>query len=186
MSVTFKADMSGITRMLEALGTDVETAARPAAAAGAEVLKAEVLRNVATLKEQSGKLREAIYKAYSQSQSGPGRATYHVSWRVPTKKKGHLAAAPHGHLIENGHWMRYAVARHPKTGRLYTLVRPEKRGQPRPKARASEAEKAAYYLPRPGGPLWVEARPFIRPAQAKFGEALAVAEAELLRRLGLL
>lgn len=185
MSVTFKADMSGITRMLEALGTDVEAAVRPAAAAGAEVLRTEVLRNVATLKEQSGNLREAIYKAYSRSQSSQGIATYHVSWRVPSKNKGHLPSAPHGHLIENGHWMRYAVARHPKTGRLYTLVRPEKRKSPRPKARASEAEKAAYYLPRPGGPLWVKARPFIRPAQAKFGEALAAAESELLRRLGL-
>lgn len=43
---------------------------------------------------KSGKLRSAIYQVYSESNSGDGKATYHISWN---KKQ-----APHGHLIEFG------------------------------------------------------------------------------------
>ncbi|MBV2184457.1 MAG: hypothetical protein KUL88_07955, partial [Rhizobium sp.] len=88
--------------------------------------------------------------------------------------------APHGHLLEYGHVQRYAVFIG-KDGKWHTAIRPEKLGTPKPRRNASQAEKDAYYLPRKGGPRFVAARPFVRPAAAKFPEAVAAMEAELLR-----
>jgi HK97 gp10 family phage protein len=42
----------------------------------------------------TGKLKSAIYRVYSASNSGEGKQTYHISWN---KSK-----APHGHLVEFG------------------------------------------------------------------------------------
>lgn len=43
---------------------------------------------------KSGTLKGAIYQVYSESKSGDGKATYHISWNK--------VKAPHGHLIEFG------------------------------------------------------------------------------------
>lgn len=43
-----------------------------------------------------GQLRNAIYRVYSNDLSTPERAVYQVSWNA--------SKAPHGHLIEYGHW----------------------------------------------------------------------------------
>jgi len=77
---------------------------------------------------QPGLLQEAIYLAYSDKRSLPeaGRHTYSVSWNA---KK-----APHGHLLEFGHWRLNAIqGGYPKKAKL-----PE--------------------------PKWVPAHPFLRPA----------------------
>lgn len=78
-----------------------------------------------------GLLREAIYLAYSDNRSYPGRATYSVAWNAKE--------APHGHLLEFGHW-RYNVIQggYPKETKL--------------------AE-----------PKWVPAYPFLRPAYDAVG-----------------
>lgn len=97
---------------MDTLVADAEAAARPAAQAGAQVLYEAVLRNVNGIKRHTGNLQRSIYQAYSQDNSGPGKATYHVSWN---HKK-----APHGHLVEWGHLQRYAVFIDERTGRWVT------------------------------------------------------------------
>jgi len=154
MSVTITADLAGLDRMIDYLATDVDAAVRPAAYAGAQVLYRTVHHNVAGLHTVTGNLRRSIYCAYSRDNSGKGRATYHISWNY--------RKAPHGHLLENGHWMRYRVYRG-KDGHLHT----------------DKSQPLAT-------PVWVPAHPFVRPAQARFAEATAAAEAELLSRLGVL
>ncbi len=75
-----------------------------------------------------GLLQEAIYLAYSDKRSLPevGKHTYSVTWNS--------AKAPHGHLLEFGHW-RYNVIQggYPKEDKL-------------------------------AAPKWVPAHPFLRPA----------------------
>ena len=43
---------------------------------------------------QPGNLQRAIYQVYSEDNSGPGRATYHVSWN--------FEKAPYAYMVENG------------------------------------------------------------------------------------
>lgn len=68
--------------------------------------------------------------------------------------------APHGHLVEYGHLQRYEITYDPQTRRFTTH-------KDRPLA----------------APKQVAARPFVRPAQAKFPQAMEAAKAELWRRL---
>lgn len=155
-TVTFGMDTSGFESLLDELGDATEKAVRPAAQAGTQVLYDQVLRNVSKIGFVTGNLMQAIYQAYSKDNSGPLAATYHVSWN-------HIKA-PHGGLVEYGHWQRYAVRITPKGWR--TMVRPEMMGKPKPKKRASQAEKDAYYLPRPGGPVYAPGKAFMRNALA--------------------
>lgn len=166
-------DLAGLHGMLEQLGDRAEAAARPAAQAAAQVLYDAVKENVAALGRVTGNLDRSLYQAYSASNSGPGHATYHVSWN-PRK-------APHGGLVEFGYIQRYKtyVGRN---GQWYTAVRPEMRGKPRPKRRASQAVKDAYYVPLPA-PRQVAANPFVRKAVSKFTAAVDAAKAELMERL---
>lgn len=68
--------------------------------------------------------------------------------------------APHGHLVEFGHLQRYEISFDPNTKRFTTH-------KDRPLA----------------APKQVAARPFVRPAMAKFPQALEAAKAELFKRL---
>lgn len=79
-------------------------------------------------------LAESIYLAYSDSRSVPeaGQASYSVTWN---KRK-----APHGHLIEFGHWQTHATYLG-KDGNWYS----------NPKKRLVN-------------PKWIPAHPFMRPA----------------------
>lgn len=174
MSMTIDVDMAGLDSMLNELQGDVEESARPAAQAAAQVLYNEVKRNVASIGKQTGNLDSSIYQAYSQDNSAPGRATYHVSWNA--------RKAPHGHLLENGFIQRY-VTYVGTDGKWYTAVRPEMRGKPKPSRRAPQAVKDAYYVPRPGGPVQIPAKSFVRKAASMFPQALDAAEAELLKRI---
>lgn len=175
MSFTLSADLSGLDRMIDALGTDVEDAVRPAAQAGAQVLYDAVRRNVSGIGTVTGKLGRSIYQVYSKSSSGPARATYHVSWN-------HIKA-PHGHLVEFGHIQRYRVYRG-NDGKTRLMVRPGMESARKPRRNASQAEKDAYYIPLPDGPRQVPAKPFIRPAFDKVGQAVAAVETELFKRIG--
>lgn len=111
-SFTLKADTSGVERWLDELGAEAEDAVRPAAQAGADVVYAEVKRNAARLKRHTGNLERSIYQAFSDDNSAPARATYHVSWNA--------RKAPHGHLVEYGHLQRYEVTYDPNTRRFTT------------------------------------------------------------------
>lgn len=67
--------------------------------------------------------------------------------------------APHGHLVEFGHIQRYRVGFNKKTGRFFTVKS------------------------QPVAPKLVAARPFIRPAAAKFPEAELAMEARFFSEL---
>lgn len=164
-------DMGSLNAMLADMGESAEAAARPAAQAAAQVLYEEVKRNVAAIPRKTGKLEQSIYQVFSQSNSGEGRATYHVSWNH--------RKAPHGNLVEFGHLQRY-VTYMGSDGNFYVAKRPESRGKPKPRRGASQAVKDAYYLPLPA-PKQVPALSFVRRAQVKFPQA-AQAAADVLHR----
>lgn len=169
------ADTSGLESLLDAIGEAAESAVRPAAQAGAQVLYNGVRANVGQIGRVSGNLEKSIYQYYSHEKSVEGlKATYHVSWNH-TK-------APHGQLLERGWLQRYAV-RLSEKGQWVTLVRPEAQGKPKPRRRASQAEKDAYYVPRAGGPRWMPGRWFLARAADQMGEAYQAANEELLMRV---
>lgn len=172
---SFRIDVptDGIKALLSELGANAEAAVRPAAQAAAQVLYDAVKANVGRIGRKTGNLERSIYQAFSPEQSGPGVATYRVSWNA---KK-----APHGGLVEYGHLQRYRYYKG-NDGKIRPMVRPGMEGKPRPNRRASQAVKDAYYVPLPT-PVQVAARPFIRPAVDKFGAAMEAAKAELLRRI---
>lgn len=174
MTLTISADTSGLNALFDELEEDLEEAVRPAAQAAAQVLYEQVRLNVDRIGRQSGNLSSSIYQAYSRDNSGPGRAAYHVGWN--SRK------APHGWLLENGFIQRYA-SYVGKDGRWYTAVRPEMQGKPKPRRRASQAEKDAYYVPRPGGPVQWVGKAFVRNAQSQFEAAMQAATEEILRRI---
>lgn len=82
----------------------------------------------------------------------------------PGKAEYHISwnakKAPHGHLVEFGHLQRYEVSFDPRTKRFTTH-------KDRPLAT----------------PKHVAARPFIRPALSKMGQAMDAAMAEFNKRL---
>ena len=152
-SVGITVNLSALESTLQACEAEIAQAARPAAQAAAQVLYTEVQRNVSRIKRKTGNLARSIYQAYSTDNSAPGgRQTYHVSWNA--------RKAPHGHLVEFGHLMRYEVSYDPNTRRFTTH-------KDRPLAQ----------------PRQVAARPFLRPAMAKFPEAEAAARDRFFEEL---
>lgn len=79
-----------------------------------------------------GLLQSAIYLAYKDDRSNEDNVTYSITWNA---KK-----APHGHLLEFGHWQTHVTYKG-ADGRWYTL----------PDVPLAE-------------PRWVPAHPFLRPA----------------------
>lgn len=176
MSFTAFADTSGLDAYLDELGDAAEEAARPVAQAGIQVLYDQILSNVGALGTKTGNLKKSIYQVYSEKDSSQGVATYYTSWNH-TK-------APHGHLVENGFLQRYQYYKRPD-GRIRPMVRPEMQGKPKPGRNAPQSVKDAYYVPRPGGPIQVPAKAFVRSAQSSFTAAMEAAKTELFRRLPL-
>lgn len=166
-------DLSGLDALFDQLGDAAEEAARPAAQAAAQVLYDDVKKNVQAIGKKTGKLAASIYQAYSASNSGPGKATYQVSWN---HKK-----APHGWLVENGYLQRYRYYQNAR-GQVRPMVRPGMDGHPRPTRGDSQAVKDAYYMTLPT-PIQVPAKAFVRRAMDKFPQAYAAAEAEYLKRI---
>lgn len=169
-TVDIGVDLSGLDGLLQEWGDAVESATRPAAQAAAQVFYDRVEANVAAIGFVTGNLRQSIYQAFSATHSSDGVATYHISWN---HKK-----APHGHLLEKGHWQRYAVRITNEGWR--TLIRPEKRGTKKPGRHASQAEKDAYYVPRPGGPVYMPGKAFLRRASVMAPQATHAAREVLL------
>jgi hypothetical protein len=178
--VRMAVDLGAFDSMISELEQEIDAAVRPAAQAGAEVIYQAVLRNVDAMGKVTGNLHDAIYQAFVEKDSVPTangyqRAAYDVSWNH--------RIAPHAHMIEYGHIQRYAVHLG-DDGKWYTLVRPEMRGKKKPGRRASQAVKDAYYIPRAGGPQQIAAKPFMRPAFYKQGDAVAAVEAKFWDVLG--
>ncbi|MFT4172820.1 MAG: HK97 gp10 family phage protein [Rhodocyclaceae bacterium] len=138
-----------IDRMLERLGDEgKEALARSVALAAAQVVRDEA---IARAPVRDGLLRSAIYVAYSDRRSNDKQFVYSVSWNK--------RSAPHGHLLELGHWRKNVFVLG-KDGTWH----PSKRRLQRPK--------------------WVPAKPFLRPAyEAKIAEAIEAARARLKERL---
>ncbi|WP_020201870.1 HK97 gp10 family phage protein [Cupriavidus sp. WS] len=94
---------------LQQLDEDVQKhVVRPVAYAGAKVLyeeariRAPVYQGGAFTRKNGvevkpGQLRDAIYHVFSEDQSSDLHKIYEISWNA--------SKAPHGHLLENGHWL---------------------------------------------------------------------------------
>lgn len=104
----FNFDFSGIEKALEKLENDVaQKVARSGALAGARVIRDEARERAPVYtpkpgervnkRARPGQLKAAIYVAYSDRRSSKQFKDYSVSWN--SKK------APHGHLVEFGHWL---------------------------------------------------------------------------------
>jgi HK97 gp10 family phage protein len=102
MSVTAKMDFSGIFAGLDRLATDVAPQLlRSMAVAGGTLLRDEAQARAPVGTEEGGSkspgsLRDSIYLAFRDGLSSDTRVVYSVSWNSKT--------APHGHLLEFGHW----------------------------------------------------------------------------------
>lgn len=146
-------DLAGLDRIVDDATIAVKAAARPAAQAAAQVLYDEVRGNVAKLKKRTGNLAASIYQAYSKDQSVEGGTQ---TYHVSWNAR----KAPHGHLVEFGHLQRYEISYDPQTRRFTTH-------KDRPLAQ----------------PRLVAARPFLRPAVAKFAQAEAAARERFIAEL---
>ena len=171
--LALRLDVTPMVKQVNATKEAAAAATRPAAQAGAQIYYDQVKLNVAALGRVTGNLDASIYQAYSAANSGADHATYHVSWNA-TK-------APHGGLVENGHLQRYRYFQD-EHGRVQIMIRPEKRGLPRPSRRASQAEKDAYYVPLPT-PIQVPAKAFVRRAASRSGDALSAMEKRFFAEL---
>jgi len=197
-----------LNSVVSGVEADVQKAVRPAAQAAAEVYYQQALQNVRAIGAKTGNLANAIYQSFSKEKSveAPGggyeKAVYHISWRTSDAAldengqpiRTGLPIAPHGHLIEHGWIQRYAVQTD-KNGHWKTVIRPEHRkdkktgksksGKKKPSRKATQAEKDAYYVLRPGGPVQHPARPFIRSAYTQAQDAAAEAAiAKILEVIG--
>src|SRR6516225_3327351 len=107
-SISIKFDTAKVDAAMNSLKGGVEALTRPAAQAGAQVFYDEMLQLVPVAEKGHttksgqeiplGTLKLSIYQVYSVDNSRNGHATYHITWN---RRK-----APHGHLIEYGHWSK--------------------------------------------------------------------------------
>lgn len=132
-------DMSQVVGGFRRMASIEEPVARAMGSAmGAEVRDEAKLRvPVGTIEDGSknpGALQRAIYQAYNDRLNvlQPHIYEYVVSWN---RKR-----APHGHLIEFGHWMPYQY-RTDGQGNFWSVP-----------------------YPQVNGPKWVAAKPFLAPA----------------------
>jgi hypothetical protein len=145
-----KFDVSEAVAGLDRLNGVKYALARSMAVAGGTALRdeAKVRAPVGRAEEDAagggsiypGALRDAIYLVFRDRESNNQVIKYSVSWNA---KK-----APHGHLIEFGHWQPFVVVLTKDGWR--TLA-------------SGKGTKATGQL-RPGGPKWIPAEPFLRPA----------------------
>ena len=173
-SFSIGADTSGLEDFLDELGDAAEEDVRPAAQAGIQVLYDQIKVNVTSLGRLTGNLESSIYQYYSDEKSKQGlSAVYHASWNHQK--------APHGQLLEFGWLQRYRYYQD-NQGRVRPMVRPGMEGKPRPKRRASQAEKDAYYVTLPS-PRWMPGHWFVSRAADSMERAYQAAQAELLKRI---
>lgn len=176
-------DLAGLTSRVDKLAEVIQGSIRPAAQAAAQVFYDEVKLRAGRTKN-SGRLSRAIYQRYMKERSVDGvNARYHISWNKGIVKGTQTQPAFHGQLIEYGWVQRYATYMD-KKGNWWTAIRPEMRGKPKPKGRASQAVKDAYYVLRKGGPIQHPPRSFLRSSyEAKKQEAVDAANKEMQERI---
>lgn len=122
-------DTSGWVAGLDKLaGPMREKLARSMGVAGGTVLRDEAKRQAPV---EDGTLRDSIYLVYKEGKSTDSQVVYSVSWNA--------RKAPHGHLLEFGHWQPYKVVKLPN-GEFFTTKE------------------------RLASPKWTPAQPFLRPA----------------------
>jgi hypothetical protein len=131
-----KTDIKSALAGLDRLGSQKlrESLSRSMCVAGGQLLRDEAKHYI---HDVSGRLQNALYLAFSPERSTHGQIVYHVSWRKGHGQMG--GGAPHGHLVEFGHWQTHK-AYIGKDGQWYSSA--VKLDQPR----------------------WIAARPFLRPA----------------------
>lgn len=130
MTIQAKVDLSDFNAGLAKLAGPLRVSlARSMAVAGGKVIRDEA--RVRAPKDD-GTLSNAMYLAFKDARSSEKQAVYSVTWH---KKK-----APHGHLIEFGHWQPYVVVM-TAAGTYFTTK-----------------------TLRADGPKWISAKPFLRPA----------------------
>lgn len=174
MGMTAAVNFASLDGLLARMGDAVGEAVRPAAQAAAQVFYDQVKDNVSRIGTKSGNLRDSIYQKFVPEMSVDGKkAVYRISWNY---KK-----APHGNLIEWGHFVRYKYYV-TKDGIYRPMVRPERQGDPKPSRRASQAVKDAYYVPL-AAPFRTTAYRFVQNAIARVPEARMAAIAEIQRRI---
>lgn len=166
-TVGISLDSTGIRQGLHALADKVRGEVMIAgAAAAARVLADEMKQQVPS---QSGRLKQAIYRYYDEKRSAPGRQIYLVG----VNKR----LAPHWHHIEYGHWRYNKIV----NGRpMKAKTKPNAKNKT-----PGVLDPAIYDLPGAlARPVWVPAKPYIRPAyDAKINPALQAALARMRDKL---
>lgn len=168
-------DTAMLESMVDGIVEKIEDSVRPGAQAGAQILYDRVVENVDRMLGNRflprGVLRDAIYQAFKDKESGKLKAYYDVSWN---KQK-----AQHGHLVEYGHILTYRVY-FGKDGKYHTRVRPNlleewKSVTANGTKSVPQALRDKFYYRHPN-PKQVAAKPFVREAISQFGAALKAAE----------
>lgn len=138
--VSAKVDMSGWMSFLDRLDGPIRVSlARSMAVAGGEVIRDEA--KLRAPQGPTGNLAASIYLAYRDQRSTDSQILYSVTWNK--------AKAPHGHLIEFGHW------------------------QIHPAVLLEDGRWISNTKIRLKHPVWVAAHPFLRPAyDASAGRAV--------------
>lgn len=148
-----KIDLSSALAGLGKVGDAAYGVSRSMAVAAGQVVRDEAKARAPV---ESGGLRDAIYLAFRDGESTQTLVKYQVTWNA---KK-----APHGHLLEFGHW-RYNV---------FINGKPQKSLAPGLKRGKGPQDHTG-----PGAletPVWTAAYPFLRPAyEATKGRLLDVA-----------
>lgn len=127
MTIQAKVSLQSVFQGLDNLKKVTEPLARSMAVAGGKIVRDEAKARAPV---DDGTLRDSIYLAYRDAKSKGPTVMYSITWNSRT--------APHGHLLEFGHWQTRAAFKGAD-------------GQWR-----SGAELA--------NPRWVAAHPFLRPA----------------------
>jgi hypothetical protein len=150
MKVSGDIDATGVLAGLGMLAGPLrEKLLRSGLVAAGKVVRDEAEMRVPV---KSGRLKSAIYLAYSPERSVNGQQVYGVSWR-----KTFFGGARHGHLIEFGHWQPYQVVM---------------------KADGSFVTRKDRPLPEP---KFIPAKPFLRPAMDAAGGRAVEAATERMR-----
>lgn len=149
----FSSALAGLDRLK---GAARESLARSMAVAGGQVLRDEAKL---LAPKETGLLESAIYLAHKDNKSSASQQVYSVTWNA---KK-----APHGHLIEFGHWRYNKII----NGYPQKSLR---EGLKRGKGPEDHAGPGALEHP-----VWVAAHPFMRPA---FDSASERAKSAMIER----
>ena len=153
MKVSGDVDATAALSGLDALAGPLrESLLRSGLVAAGSVIRDEAEVRVPV---KTGRLKSALYLAYSPERSVNGQQVYGVSWR-----KSFMGGARHGHLIEFGHWQPYKVLM--KADGTFVTIKSQPLAEPK----------------------WIPAKPILRPAMdAAGGRAVNAAVARMRERL---